>query len=227
MVPSHGSPVNSMEDLASDQTDLRGSPAGPGLKLEGLHRPGFGPFDLALVPGECCVVSGPSGAGKTVFLRMIADLDPNEGAAWLGERRRESMPAPQWRRLVTYVAAESGWWGDNVGEHFEQASAFERWRPMLQLAQDVLTWPVARLSTGERQRLALLRAIIQSPPVLLLDEPTSALDPSSTGHVEDMLKQLLAEGVIIIVVSHQSEQAQRLASRQLHIDKGKFVAVRQ
>ena len=66
------------------------SSAGP-LKIEGLRRPGFGPFDVTLSAGDCCVVSGPSGAGKTVFLRMIADLDPNEGTVSLGANRREAM----------------------------------------------------------------------------------------------------------------------------------------
>ena len=66
------------------------------------------------------MVTGPSGAGKTVFLRMIADLDPNEGKVWLASEEREGMPATRWRRLVTYVPAESGWWADTVQEHFQE-----------------------------------------------------------------------------------------------------------
>jgi len=198
--------------------------SGPSLTIEALRRPGFGPFDLTLAPGDCCVVSGPSGAGKTVFLRMIADLDPNEGSVTLGAQRRESTPAPQWRREVTYVAAESGWWADTVGEHFEDTAPIQGERARLQLAEDVFTWPVSRLSSGERQRLALLRAIARRPRVLLLDEPTSALDPATTLQVEALLEDLLAAGAIMIVVSHHPEQAQRLATRRVEISAGRMQA---
>jgi len=196
--------------------------SGDALKVEALRRPGFGPFDLTLAPGECCVVSGPSGAGKSVFLRMIADLDPNEGRVSLGAVQRENTPAPQWRRLVTYVAAESGWWADTVREHFEDTAPLEQERARLQLAAGVFDWPVARLSSGERQRLALLRAIVHQPRVLLLDEPTSALDPAATQQVELMLKELLSAGAILIVVSHQPEQAQRLATRRVEVRAGRL-----
>src|SRR5580698_3884213 len=78
------------------------------LVIEGLRRPGFGPFALEVADGECIGIAGPSGAGKSVFLRMIADLDPHDGAARLDEARCAAMPAPAWRRQVTYLAAESG-----------------------------------------------------------------------------------------------------------------------
>src|SRR4051812_38850817 len=86
------------------------------LVVEQLQRLGFGPFDLTVAPGECVGIAGPSGAGKSVFLRMIADLDPHAGSARLDDRRCADMPAPAWRRLVTYVPAESGWWSESVGE---------------------------------------------------------------------------------------------------------------
>src|ERR1700704_4918847 len=77
-----------------------------------------GPFELNLGTGACAAITGPSGSGKSLFLRMIADLDPNQGEVWLNGRARASMSAPQWRRQATYVAAESGWWADVVIEHF-------------------------------------------------------------------------------------------------------------
>src|SRR5436190_17486663 len=77
-----------------------------------------GPFDLNLGAGACAAITGPSGSGKSLFLRMVADLDPNEGEVWLNDRERASMPAPAWRTLVTYVPAESGWWADKVIENF-------------------------------------------------------------------------------------------------------------
>src|ERR1700736_829082 len=91
---------------------------GTGLLVKDLRSAFAGPFELNLGTGACAAITGPSGSGKSLFLRMIADLDPNEGEAWLGERERAAMPAPEWRRQVTYVAAESGWWADTVIEHF-------------------------------------------------------------------------------------------------------------
>ncbi len=79
-------------------------------------------------------------------------------------------------------------------------------------------WPVARLSTGERQRLALARALVQSPRVLLLDEPTSGLDPDATAAVETELRDRMANGVGILMVTHDAAQANRLAQARLQID---------
>src|ERR1700675_2652727 len=88
--------------------------------LEGhaLRRLHLGPIDFALRPGECVSLAGKSGAGKSVLLRTIADLDPHDGDALLDGEDCSQMPAPRWRRMVTYVAAESGWWDERVATHF-------------------------------------------------------------------------------------------------------------
>src|SRR3954463_11815254 len=128
-------------------------------------------FDLQ--DGECVALQGPSGVGKTVLLRALADLDPNEGTVKLDGMLREAMPAPAWRRRVTYLAAEPGWWSDTVQEHF---ASWDNALPLVQrlgLPDDCRPWPIQRLSTGERQRLGLVRALMLRSRVLLLDEPTS------------------------------------------------------
>jgi len=79
------------------------------LTLRQLRNDLVGPFDLELGAGTCAAISGPSGSGKSLFLRMIADLDPNEGEVWLGGAERASFGPTQWRGRVTYVSAESGW----------------------------------------------------------------------------------------------------------------------
>jgi ABC-type iron transport system FetAB ATPase subunit len=134
------------------------------------------------------------------------------------------MPAPQWRRLVTYVAAESGWWDDTVGRHFADPAGSRTRLAHVGLPDDALDWPVARLSTGERQRLALLRALAHEPRVLLLDEPTSALDPDATRAVEALLGATLARGVAIVLVSHDVAQVERLAHRRLRMAAGQLAA---
>jgi ABC-type iron transport system FetAB ATPase subunit len=191
----------------------------PRLRLAGLRSPLAGPFDLAVEPGECIAVSGPSGSGKSLLLRMIADLDPNQGDVWLDGQARAGIPAPAWRRQVLYNAAETGWWLDDVADHFpgRAMAAARALVPRLDLPPDVLDGPVLRLSTGERQRLALIRALTRDPKVLLADEPTGALDSDSTTLVEAVLRERLAAGMAIVMVSHNPEQAARLGHRQFHM----------
>ena len=151
---------------------------------------------------------------------MIADLDDNTGTILLNGAARDTMPAPHWRRQVMYVAAESGWWADKVREHMQPAAEASALAPRLGLREELLDAPVAQLSTGERQRMALLRAIIRKPAVLLLDEPTSALDQASTLAVETLLTELAAAGTGLVVVSHNEQQAERIATRRVQMTHG-------
>lgn len=163
--------------------------------------------------GECIALQGPSGVGKSLFLRAIADLDPNEGILKLDGVLRESMQAPLWRKKVTYVATEPGWWADTVQEHF---TAWDDAIPLIEklgLPAACGTWDIRRLSTGEKQRLGLVRALMLDPRVLLLDEPTSALDAKSTKIVESIIANRVAAGTGIIWSTHDKAQAQRVGSR--------------
>ena len=191
------------------------------LTLRALTRPGLEPVSLSLDRGECLAVSGPSGAGKSLLLRAIADLDPNSGSVVLGGEDREDMSAPHWRERVVYVATEPGWWADTVAEHFEDWNAARPWAEIFGLPADCSGWTVQRLSTGERQRLGLVRALVRAPAVLLLDEPTSGLDAGATEAVESAIARLRDQnGTTIIWVTHDDEQAKRVASRQLTIENG-------
>ncbi|HIJ42857.1 MAG: ABC transporter ATP-binding protein [Rhodospirillales bacterium] len=192
------------------------------LKVRGLTRPGLGPIDLDLSKGECVALTGQSGAGKTLLLRAIADLDPNDGQVMLKGAAREETPAPEWRRRVSYFAAESGWWEDTVAAHFADVEAARRLLPALGLGPQALNWRVDHLSTGERQRLALVRLLVQSPPVLLLDEPTSALDADTAKAVETEIKKRCEDGAAILIVTHDGEQIKRLAGRRLHMKSGRL-----
>lgn len=192
------------------------------LEIEALTGMLPGPFDLRLQAGECIVISGPSGAGKSLLLRMIADLDENRGTLRLNGVSRESMPAPVWRAQVLYVAAESGWWANTVSAHMRPPAAAVELLPRLGLAKELFTVPVSQLSSGERQRLALIRAVIRRPPVLLLDEPTSALDAESTLRVEALLTELAAAGTGLIMVTHNEAQAQRMATRRYRLSESRL-----
>ena len=180
------------------------------------------PASLSLSAGECVAVRGPSGAGKTLLLRAIADLDPNEGLVCLGGRDRSTIAGPEWRRLVGYVPAEPGWWADTVGEYFSEWTTALAFVKDLGFPEEAKAWPIARLSTGERLRLALIRALMVEPKVLLLDEPTAALDAASVAAVESLIGARIRAGLAVLWVTHDSEQAKRIAHRLLVVEAGQI-----
>ena len=178
------------------------------------------PVTLRLDAGECVSVRGASGSGKTVLLRALADLDPCGGRVSLDGVDREAMAGPDWRRQVTYVAAEPGWWAEVVRDHFEDWSAMRDTAAVLGLPDACGDWPVSRLSTGERQRLGFLRAFVQQPRVLLLDEPTSGLDPDATAAVETLVRRHLDGTGAALWVTHDRNQGRRMGRRVLTVADG-------
>ncbi len=191
------------------------------LSVRDLCRPGLGPVSFDLAGGECLAVRGPSGAGKTLLLRAVADLDPNDGTVTLDGRDRAAMPAPRWRRMVTFVPADPGWWDDAVGAHFADWAAAAPLAESLGLPTACRDWSIQRLSTGERQRLGLVRALLLRPRVLLLDEPTSGLDDAATAAVERLIGASRRDGGTGVVWStHDAAQARRIAGRCLIVDRG-------
>jgi len=195
----------------------------PRLRLAGLRSAIAGPFDLAVAPGECVAVTGPSGSGKSLLLRLIADLDPGKGEAYLDGMPRASVPAPAWRRRVAYAAAEPGWWDERVAAHFPDLAAAKALAGTLGLAPALLDGPVLRLSTGERQRLALVRTLLMDPAVLLLDEPTAALDAASVGLAETVIRERLAAGVAAVLVTHDTALAARLGQARFTMRERRLV----
>ena len=195
------------------------------LRLEGLRSALAGPFDLSVAASECVAITGPSGSGKSLFLRMIADLDPNEGKVWLDGQERAAFSAPAWRRRVLYSAAEPGWWSEQVSAHFPGTLLEEarRTAPLLGLSTASIDAHVAVLSTGERQRLALMRALVLNSPVLLLDEPTGALDAKAILLAEALLRERLDGKTAILLVTHDAAQAGRLGTRHFRMTHGKLV----
>ena len=189
------------------------------LQIESLRTPFVGPVSLTVADGECVAIQGPSGAGKSLLMRAIVDLDPNEGDVWLGTLSRNAMPAHEWRRRVALVPAESGWWSDQVADHFEPGAETDALLRAVGLP-DALGWTVARLSSGERYRLAIVRALIASPDAILLDEPTASLDEAATTLVEDLVKKKCQRGAAVIVVTHDRAQPERLSARRFLMEDG-------
>ncbi|MBU1701299.1 MAG: ATP-binding cassette domain-containing protein [Candidatus Eisenbacteria bacterium] len=182
------------------------------FRIEALRFLDLEPINLSIEPGECIALSGPSGSGKTMMLRSIADLDLHEGRIFLNDKACESFDAPDWRRRVSLLPAESGWWFDHVGPHMPnvQGDCLNR----LGFDVDVMNWAIRRLSTGERQRLSFLRLLENEPMVLLLDEPTSGLDAANAKEVELMVAEYKHKmEAPVIWVSHDPDQIHRIADR--------------
>lgn len=196
------------------------------LKVNGLSSALLRPMNFEVPDGKALVVRGPSGSGKTLLLRAIADLDLNEGEVEVDGILRSHTPGPSWRRLVRYVAAEAAWWADRVGDHFREPKKAGVRAGRLGLPDGCMGWSVMRLSTGEKQRLGLLRATEDCPRVLLLDEPTSSLDPESERAVETFVGALLHEGISLLIVTHDAEQAVRIGGRYMWMENGRLVQER-
>lgn len=192
------------------------------LELKLLGAGNLAPWNMVLEAGECQVLSGPSGSGKSRILRAIADLDPHEGLALLNDQPCNAYPPQQWRQQVGMLAAESAWWAERVGAHFP-ATVDGALMQSLGFTDEALEWELARCSTGEKQRLALLRLLNNSPRVLLLDEPTASLDPANVTRVEQvLLNYIQTNQAAAIWVSHDPEQIQRVATGHMTIRQGEI-----
>lgn len=191
------------------------------LRIDSLKAGALPPLTFEVAAGECLAVEGPSGSGKSRLLRAIADLDPAEGYVFVDGAERREMPAWQWRRLVRYAAAEPAWWSDTAAAALpSDAASVARLAKLvsdLGLAAGIVEQPLAQLSTGERQRLALVRALADQPRVLLLDEPTGALDPASAALAEELIRYQVLAGRSVVLVSHDPAQVARLADVRLQL----------
>ncbi len=191
----------------------------PELRLEALQALHLKPVDLRVPAGQCLALHGPSGTGKTLLLRAIADLDPNTGEVHLGGIARSSLRAPAWRRHVMLVPAESHWWAETVRPHATDWDLHTLDR--LGFAPEVLDWEVSRLSSGERQRLALARALAAGPGALLLDEPTANLDAANSARVEALVADYRQRRAApVIWITHDAAQRARVAELHARLGDG-------
>ena len=191
----------------------------PCLELQALSTSHLSSLSLSLQPGEIVSLNGASGAGKSLLLRAICDLIEHQGEILLNGVSHLELPAHQWRRSVGLLTAESYWWHEHIGDHFEGDIT----EPLSQLGLSaaILQQDVSQCSTGERQRLALIRLLQNQPKVLLLDEPTSGLDKATRVKVEALIRQYVSQQqAAVIWVSHDIEQCQRIGSRHLQIVDG-------
>jgi len=197
-------------------------------KLKFLH---CDSVDLQVRTSEVAGLSGASGSGKSLFLRALADLEEHDGEIILDELNQQSIAAHLWRQKVALLSAETSWWFDTVEEHFDELSEsnmddlefLNHGFSSLGFSEDVMQWSIARLSSGEKQRLGLLRLLQNKPDVLLLDEPTANLDKHNTQLFEAFVLQYLKDkSACAIWVGHDHEQLQRISTKRYEIVKGQL-----
>ena len=174
--------------------------------------------------GGASVILGPNGAGKTLLLRLAGGLlTPTAGTVrWDNEPTRELMlqrPVLLRRSVRANIAFPLRVRGTPRAERAHLvARALSRTRLSALAAR-----PARTLSAGEQQRLALARALVSVPRVLLLDEPASALDPGAVKLFESAIETLRADGVKIVMTTHDLAQARRLASEVLFLHRGRLL----
>ncbi len=207
-------------------------------------------IDLRVYPSEVVCLIGPSGSGKSTLLRCINVLETyDEGevrvngelmgyAEVFGRDRRRASPARlrESRRDLGMVFQQFNLWPhmsalDNVTEALvsvrgkSRAQAEALGTAMLEkvgLADKLDSYP-ANLSGGQQQRVAIARALAMEPSIMLFDEPTSALDPELVGDVLEVMRSLAAEGMTMVVVTHEMGFAAEVADRVYFLEGGQVV----
>lgn len=194
------------------------------LNIKNLKFLHCGPVNLQVKATDIMGLSGASGSGKSLFLRALADLEAHDGDIALDELNQQSVAAHLWRQKVALLSAETSWWFDTVAEHFDELS--EKNLAALGFSKDCMKWSIARLSSGEKQRLGLLRLLQNEPEVLLLDEPTANLDKHNTQLFEEFVVQYLEDkSACAIWVGHDHEQLKRVSVNRYVMVEGKMLYV--
>lgn len=196
-------------------------------------------INMVVQPGEVVVVLGPSGSGKSTLCRSINRLEPiNSGTIHI-----DGQLLPQEGKALAQLRAEVGmvFQSFNLFSHktvlqnvtlgpmkvrkINKADAETRAMALLErvgVANQAHKLP-AQLSGGQQQRVAIARALAMDPKVMLFDEPTSALDPEMIGEVLDVMVRLAADGMTMIVVTHEMGFARKAADRVIMMSDGQIV----
>ncbi len=192
--------------------------------------------DAQIRRGEVVVVIGPSGSGKSTFLRCLNLLErPTAGQIIFDgvdiadasvninlHRQRMGMVFQHFNLFPNMTVLRNLTLAPVKLLHKSKADAERKARELLErvgLADRALAYP-SQLSGGQKQRIAIVRSLCMEPEVMLFDEPTSALDPEMVGEVLEVMKQLAATGMTMVVVTHEMGFAREVGDRVLFMDEG-------
>jgi len=191
---------------------------------------------LHVKPGEILALLGPNGAGKTTTIRMLASiLKPTRGSAKIAgydivheQETVRSVVGLLTEQHGLYARMRAGEYLDFFGSVYGIDSSTIQQRAQTLLGEYKLLESaelrLGQYSKGMRQKLALVRALLHEPQILLLDEPTSAMDPESAHHVRSSIVELRSADRAIIVCTHNLFEAEALADRIAIIRRGKIIA---
>ncbi|MET0183820.1 MAG: ATP-binding cassette domain-containing protein [Achromobacter sp.] len=208
------------------------------FKSYGRGRNILADINFRVEAGEFVFVSGPSGAGKSTLLKLIGGLEPSSrGSVQVNNQRLEKMTArarPYLRRAVGVILQDTHLLFDRTAlanvmlplavTGNPTATASARARAALEkvgLSGKEDLSPI-ELSGGEQQRLAIARAIVNRPAILIADEPTANLDHDTATRIMNVFRDFNRVGVTLLIASHDQELMARYATRTLRIDNGKF-----
>jgi D-methionine transport system ATP-binding protein len=193
---------------------------------------------VAIAQGSKTALIGATGSGKTTFLRLLNRLtDPSVGTIFLNGKNIQEIPIQTLRRRVMLVPQEPSLLGMTVHEALsyplkiqnlpqsEIDGRSQKWIDKLQIDRKLLNRSELELSLGQRQWIAIARAVIMEPEVLLLDEPTSALDRGLSHLLLDTLTELtqLPQPVTVVMINHQLDLVQTWCDRLICLHKGELV----
>ncbi len=194
-------------------------------------------ISFAVEKGAKVAVVGTSGSGKTSLLRLLNRLNsPTSGYIYLDNQEYGKIPVMQLRKEVTMVLQESKLLGMSVAEAItyplklrgirqpEIQHRCEYWIQQLNIPESWLSRSELQLSMGQKQLVAIARAAVIKPKILLLDEPTSALDVGTASRVIKVLATLAESEVTVIMVNHQIDLAQQFCTQMLHLEQGELIA---
>lgn len=194
--------------------------------------------DLQIQRGEIFGLLGPNGAGKSTTIRMLCTLlEPTSGTAKVNGFDVVSQSNEVRRSLGTVLAGERSIYWKLTGrenleyfaalQHIPQVLAKQRVDELLERTElrERANELVEKYSTGMRQRIAIAKALLARPPILLLDEPTLGLDPQAARNLRELIAQLKQEGHTILLTTHYMEEADLLSDRIGIIDTGKVIAL--
>lgn len=198
--------------------------------------------DLKVEKGDVVTILGPSGSGKTTLLRCINFLERADEGAMIFDRERLDLSSVQ-KRDMARIRRKTAFVFQNYNL-FRNKTALQNVTEGLIVARrlpkdeavgigkraldkvglsDRYDYYSDQLSGGQQQRVGIARAIATDPEVILFDEPTSALDPELIGEVLEVMKQLAAEGMTMLVVTHEMKFARNVGTKVVFIDKGVVV----
>ena len=186
--------------------------------------------------GDRVGIVGPSGAGKTSLLRLLNRLsEPTQGSIELNGQQLSQIPAVSLRSQIVLVPQEPKLLGMGVKEALtyplllqklpksEIVTRLDTWITRLNIPQVWLERHELQLSLGQRQLVAIARALMMHPKIILLDEPTSALDAGHASHLLQLLIELANSQKTVLMVNHQLDQIQQFASRIFYLENGQLI----